>query len=298
MSNFQIFGDSCCDLSKELRKEIGVKYVHMGLVVDGEELRADLDWEDYSQEEFYGWLKAGKKMKTTQVSIPEFIDCFTPVLEQGMDVLYIGCSSALSGSVNVFELAKQELLEKFPDRKIVVVDSLAASHTQGILIRMAAKMQKEGATLEEVVAWLEANKLKSNQFATVETLTYLKNAGRIKGSKAFMGNLIGLKPVFISDTHGNNYTIKMCRGSKASWNELFDGIKDAFRGEESPLIIIGQGMAMEPALKLKERFEKEIPGCTVEINWIGPIIGTTTGPGILATFCFGKEVTRFDGEAK
>lgn len=298
MAKFQIFGDSCCDLSKELRKEIGVEYVHMGLVVDGEEKRADLDWEDYTQEEFYGWLKAGKKMKTTQVSIPEFIACFTPYLEKGIDVLYIGCSSALSGSVSVFELAKQELLEQFPDRKIVVVDSLAASYTQGIIIRMAAKMQKDGATLEEVVEWVEANKLKSNQFATVETLTYLKNAGRIKGSKAFMGNLIGLKPIFISDRKGNNLTVKMCRGSKASWVELFEGVKDAYRAEENPLIIIGQGMAMEPALKLKERFEKEIPGCTVEIGWIGPIIGTTTGPGILATFCFGKEVERFEGDGK
>ena len=298
MANYQIFADSCCDLSKELRKEIGVKYFHMGLVVDGEEKRADLDWEDYKPEEFYGWLKEGKKIKTTQVSIPEFIAEATPILEQGLDIVYLACSSALSGSVNVFELAKEELLEKFPDRKMIAVDTLTAAYTQGLLVRMAAEKQKEGLAIEELVKWVEENKFKFNQFATVDTLTYLKNAGRIKGSKAFMGNLLGMKPIFISDRKGNNLTIKTVRGSKNSYNELYQGVVDTIDPKACSRIIIGQGMAMEPALKLKERFEKEFPDCIVEITWIGPIIGTTCGPGILATFCYGKEVTRFEGDGK
>ena len=298
MAKYQIFSDSCCDLSTEVRRELKLEYVHMGLVVDGVEMRADLDWNDYKPEEFYGWLSAGKKIKTTQVSIPEFIACFTPFLEKGIDILYLGCSSALSGSVNVFELAKAELLEKFPDRKLVAVDTLLAANTQGMLVMDAAKKRDEGLSLEELVEWVEAHKFKYNQFATVDTLTYLKNAGRIKGSKAFMGNLFGMKPIFISDRKGNNLTIKTVRGTKNSLIELFNGVKETIDLKENPTIIIGQGMAMDNALKLKERFEAEIPGCKVYINWIGPIIGTTCGPGILATFCYGKEVERFEGDGK
>lgn len=298
MAKYQIFTDSCSDLSTELRRELGVEYCHMGLVVDGEEKSADLDWKEYTPEEFYGWLSSGRKMKTTQVSIPEFIACFTPFLEKGIDILYLACSSALSGSVNVFELAKQELLEKFPDRKMIAVDTLTAAYTEGLLVRMAAAKQQEGLSIEELVKWVEDNKFKFNQFATVDTLTFLKNAGRIKGGKAFMGNLLGMKPIFISDRKGNNLTIKTVRGSKNSWNELFDGVKNSIDLAANPTIIIGQGMAMEPAQKLKERFEAEIPGCKVEITWIGPIIGTTCGPGVLATFCYGKEVERFEGDGK
>lgn len=298
MAKFQIFTDSCSDLSTEIRKQYGIDYCHMGLVVDGEEKRADLDWVDYKPEEFYGWLSAGKKIKTTQVSIPEFVACFTPYLEKGIDIVYLACSSALSGSVNVFELAKQELLEQFPDRKMVAVDTLTAANTEGMLVVEAAKKQIAGASLEEVVQWVEDNKFKFNQFATVDTLTYLKNAGRIKGSKAFMGNLLGMKPIFISDRKGNNLTIKTVRGTKNSLNELFQGVVDSIDLKANPEVIIGQGMAMDNALKLKERFEKELPGCIVHINWIGPIIGTTCGPGILATFCYGKEVERFEGDGK
>lgn len=295
---YQIITDSCCDISKEIRAQLGLDYVHMGLVVDGVEMRADLDWEDYTPEEFYSWLQNGKKIKTTQVSIPEFISVFTKYLEKGLDIIYLACSAALSGSVNVCSLAIEELKEKFPDRRIVAYDTHTSAYTMGFLVQEAANKQSEGLSMDELIAWVDVNRKKFNQFATVDTLTYLKNAGRIKGGKAFMGNLLGMKPIFISDTVGNNLTIKTVRGTKASLNELFQGVIDTIDLKANPKIYIGQGMAMENALKLKERFETELPGCVVEINWIGPIIGTTCGPGIIATFCYGKEVTRFEGDGK
>ncbi|MCF0107576.1 MAG: DegV family protein [Bacilli bacterium] len=295
---YQIITDSCCDISKEIRQEMGLDYVHMGLVVDGVEMRADLDWEDYTPEEFYGWLQSGKKMKTTQVSIPEFVYVFTKYLEKGLDIIYLGCATALSGSVNVCSLAIEELKEKFPDRRIVAYDTHTSAYTMGFLVQEAAKKQAEGLTMDELIAWVDVNRKKFNQFATVDTLTYLKNAGRVKGAKAFMGNLLGMKPIIISDTLGNNLTIKTVRGTKASLNELVECVKEVIDVEANPRIYVGQGMAMDNALKLKERFENEIPGCIVEINWIGPIIGTTCGPGIIGVFCYGKEVTRFEGDGK
>ena len=297
MAKYQIFSDSSCDLSPELRKQYGLEYFYFGLVVDGVEYRADLDWKDYSQEEFYGWLSQGKKVKTTQVSMEEVMTRVRPYFEKGVDIIYIGCSSALTGSMNLFELAKQELMEEFPDRKMIGVDSLAASCTLGMMVLDAARQQQKGLSIEELQQWVLDNRFFYNQFATVDTLTYLKEAGRIKGSAAFFGNIFGVKPIFISDRKGNNLTVNKVKGTKASLNELFEGVKNAFVPGETTEVFIGQGMAMERAEGLKKRIEEELKIKTT-IEWIGPIVGTTCGPGIIATFCRGKEVTRYEGDGQ
>ena len=295
MAKFKIFTDSCSDMSTTMRKKYDVEYCHMGIVVDEEEKRADLDWVDYSPEQFYGWLKEGRHVKTTQVSVTEFLDCFRPALKEGYDVLYIGCSSKLSGSVNTCEvLVKAQLLEEFPDRKIVVVDSLLASGCEAMLAIKASLLRGEGKTLEEVAGWCEENKKYFNQFATVDTLTYLKAAGRIKGAKAFFGNIMGVKPIFISDAVGNNSVIKKVKGTKNSLEELIQGVKDTIEKEKWDEVFIGQGMAQDRAELIKKRLEEEL-NIKATIFWIGPIVGTTCGPGVIATFCFGREVTFVEG---
>lgn len=294
MAKFKIFTDSCSDLGTVVRKKYDIEYVHMGLVVDGEEKRADLDWVDYSPEEFYGWLKAGKKVKTTQVSVPEFVDSFRPFLQEGFDILYIACSSKLSGSVNICQtLAAPQLIEEFPERKIIAIDSLNASVSEGMIAMKASELRKEGKSLEEVVNWVEENKLKFNFFATVDTLNYLKAAGRIKGAKAFFGNIMGVKPIFISDARGNNAVIKKAKGTKNSLEELVNGIRESFVKGETSELFIGQGMAMDRAEIIKKKLKEEF-NIEPQIFWIGPIVGTTCGPGIIATYCFGKEVTYFE----
>ena len=295
MAKYQIFSDSSCDLSPELRKANNLEYFYFGLVVDGVEYRADLDWKDYSPEEFYGWLSQGKKIKTTQVSMEEVMTRVRPYFEKGIDIIYIGCSGALTGSMNLFELAKTELMEEFPDRKMIGVDSLAASCTLGMMLLDAYKKQKEGLSIEELQQWVLDNRFFYNQFATVDTLTYLKAAGRIKGVAAFFGNIMGVKPIFISDRKGNNLTVNKVKGTKASLNELFEGVKNAMIPGETTEVFIAQGMAQERAEALKKRFEDEL-NLKVTIEWIGPIVGTTCGPGIIATFCRGKEVTRYEGD--
>ena len=295
MAKYQIFSDSSCDLSTELRKEYGLEYFYFGLVVDGVEYRADLDWKDYSQDEFYGWLSQGKKVKTTQVSMEEVMTRVRPYFEKGIDIIYIGCSGALTGSMNLFELAKKELMEEFPERKMIGVDSLAASCTLGMMLLDAVRKQREGLSIEELQQWVLDNRFFYNQFATVDTLTYLKAAGRIKGVAAFFGNIMGVKPIFISDRKGNNLTINKVKGTKASLNELFEGVKNAMVPGETTEVFIAQGMAQERAEALKKRFEDEL-NLKVTIEWIGPIVGTTCGPGIIATFCRGKEVTRYEGD--
>ena len=295
MAKYQIFSDSSCDLSTELRKANNLEYFYFGLVVDGVEYKADLDWQEYSPEEFYGWLSSGKKVKTTQVSMEEVLNKVRPYFEKGIDVIYIGCSSALTGSMNLFELAKQQLMEEFPDRKMIGVDSLTASCTLGVLLLDAAKEQQKGASIEELEKWVYDNRFFYNQFATVDTLTYLKAAGRIKGTAAFFGNIMGVKPIFISDRKGNNLTVNKVKGTKASLNELFECVKNACVPGVTDQIYIGQGMAMERAEALKKRVEDEL-NMKATILWIGPIVGTTCGPGVIATFCRGKEVLRYEGD--
>ena len=298
MAKFKIFTDSCSDLSTEIRKQYDIEYVHMGIVVDGEEKRADLDWVDYRPEEFYGWLKEGKHVKTTQVSVPEFIDNFRPALKEGYDIIYIGCSSKLSGSVSTCEtLVKLQLSEEFPDRRIYAIDSLNASASEGLIAIEASKLRAAGKSAEEVVQWVEENKLCFNFFATVDTLTYLKNAGRIKGAKAFFGNIMGVKPIFISDALGNNFVIKKAKGTKNSLEELINGLKEAYMQEKGAEVFIGQGLAQDRAEIIKERLKAEL-NIEAKITWIGPIVGTTCGPGVIAVYCLGKEVTRYEGDGK
>ena len=295
MAKYQIFTDSSCDLSTELRKANNIEYFYFGLVVDGVEYKADLDWQEYTQEEFYGWLSSGKKVKTTQVSMEEVLLKVRPYFEKGIDIIYIGCSSALTGSMNLFELAKQQLMEEFPDRKMIGVDSLAAACTLGMMVLDASKEQKKGLSIEELQQWVLDNRFFYNQFATVDTLTYLKAAGRIKGAAAFFGNIMGVKPIFISDRKGNNLTINKVKGTKASLNELFEDVKAAMVPGVTEEIFIGQGMAQDRAELLKKRVEDELH-IKATVQWIGPIVGTTCGPGVIATFCKGKEVTRYEGD--
>lgn len=297
MAKFQIFTDSCCDLPTAIRKELGIRYFHMGLVVDGKELTADLDWVLYRPEEFYGWLSAGKKIKTTQVSYEEFKNEMTPLLKAGVDILYLGCSSALTGSMNVFNLVKEELAEEFPDRKMIGVDTLLASAGLGMVSIDAKTEQDKGLSIEEVAQWVEDHKFFYNQFATVDTLKFLKDAGRVKGTAAFFGDIIGVKPIFISDRKGNNLVVTKVRGTKASLDALYQGVVDTIDTNVCKTVYIGQGMAEDKALLLKKRIEENLK-VEAKIYWIGPIVGTSCGPGVIATFCYGKEVTRFEGDGK
>ena len=297
MAKFQIFTDSCCDLPTAIRKELGIRYFHMGLVVDGKELTADLDWVLYRPEELYGWLSAGKKIKTTQVSYGEFKNEMTPLLKAGVDILYLGCSSALTGSMNVFNLVKEELSEEFPDRKMIGVDTLLASAGLGMVSIDAKTEQDKGLSIEEVAQWVEDHKFFYNQFATVDTLKFLKDAGRVKGTAAFFGDIFSVKPIFISDRKGNNLVITKVRGTKASLDALYQGVVDTIDTNVCKTVYIGQGMAEDKALLLKKRIEENLK-VEAKIYWIGPIVGTSCGPGVIATFCYGKEVTRFEGDGK
>lgn len=226
MNNYAIITDSTSDLCKIFRTQYDIDYAQMNISYDDKELVASLDWDSYSLKELYDTMRMGKRIRITQVPYDAFLNKFKYYLEQGKDVLYISCSSALSGSINIARTVKQELEESYPNNKIVLVDSLISCLGQGFLVIKAASLRNEGKTINEVKEYLKVNKLKVHQVATVENLEYLKRAGRVKASSAFFGNLFGVKPIIISDVIGQNYAFKKVKGRVASMNYLVEFMQE------------------------------------------------------------------------
>lgn len=296
MKTYQILTDSCCDLSKEVRAKYGLDYFRMGININGHVQFADIDFEDYSIEQLYAWVSDKSNVcKTTLPEASELEYKMKKYLDQGLDILYIGCSSALTGTMNLFNIVKSQLLEEYPDRKIIGVDSLIAAAGLGMLSIDASLQQEKGLTIEECEQWVHDHKFFYNQCVTVDTLKYLKEAGRIKGTAAFFGDIIGVKPIFISDRKGNNFVTQKVKGTKNAMNVIFEETKAKIHKDEYNKVWICHAMCEDKALALKERLINEL-GVEVEITFIGPIVGITCGPGTIGTFCYGEEVTRFDGD--
>lgn len=287
---FVIVTDSCSDLGKDIREKYNIDYLQMNIVVDGKELPACLNWEAYSPKELYDFMRKGIVIKTTQVPQVTYDQAFRKYLEAGYDILYIGCSSALSGSVNTSNVVKSMLLEEYKDAKIFCIDSLSSCLGEGMMAVKAAIMRQEGQTITEVADWIEENKLCFNQAATVQSLEYLKRAGRVKTASAFFGNIFGVKPIIISDAIGQNFAYKKVKGRLNSIKEIVNEIKANIIDPEKQIIFVGHADCIEEVTTLKEMILKEIPCKGVYINYIGPVIGASTGPGTLGVYFYGKKV--------
>ena len=291
MRPIKIVTDSCSDLPKALRDKYSIEYVKMNTVHNEKETPASLDWEYYSAKELYDLIRNGERVTTTQVPAQEFSQMFTKLAEEGYDVIYLSCPGVLSGSVNTGIMVAKDVMEKYPEARIVCVDPLAPCMGEGMIAIKAAELVAEGKTLDEVVAYIEDNKLRMNQFCTVNTLDYLKRAGRVKASSAFFGNLFGVKPIIISDINGQNTAIKKVKGRLASMDEIVNLLNDAMQGEEDRRVFVGHADCPQEEVDYLVNKVKEVIGTDdVIVNYIGPIIGASIGPGAVAVFGWGKKV--------
>lgn len=289
MKNFVIFGDSTCDLNKETREKYGIQYVPMNYIVDDVEYVASLDWENRSTKEFYDLMRDGKRVFTTQVPKNVFYDSFKAAIEAGNDILYISCSSALSASIKAAMLVAEELKSEYPDAGIFCVDSLISSFGQGYLLMEASRKREEGKSAEETAKYIEEIRLCVNQCGTVESMEYLRRAGRIKASKAFFGNLFGVKPIIISDRKGQNYAYKKVKGTKNAYAAIAEHIANAANGVYET-VYISNADCIDTAELLAAEILKVAPFKEVVMGDIGPIVGASVGPGTIIAFCFGAEV--------
>ncbi len=286
----KIFGDSCCDLTSELRKLHSIDYVKMNVVIDGEEKPASLDWDVFTPSEFYGYMRKGIRTTTTQVPSAEYVERFTAALEEGCDIVYISCSGALSGSINTGIVVAQELMAKYPGREIYCVDALNSCMGQGVQLLKAAELRDAGKTAKEIADYITETRLNVNQFATVDTLDGLRRSGRVKASKAFFGNLFGVKPLIISDVKGQNVPVKKVKGRIASIDGLVEMMKEAIVDPEDQIIYVGHADCVEDGRELAAKIKAAIPCKDTYLFDIGPIIGASVGPSMLAIYAYGKTV--------
>lgn len=298
MKPFVIVTDSCGDMPKELRERFDVEYVPMHYAVDGKDYFASLDWEDLSFSDFYDLMRNGKRIITAQVKETTFVSAFEKWINEGKDILYLACSSALSASVGAAIRVKESLLAKYPDAKIECVDSLNSCSGLALLCIRASELRSEGKTIEEIANWVIENRKTVNQECTVDNLKYLRQAGRVSAASAFFGGLLSVKPIIISDVNGNNAAIEKVKGRKGSIDRIVERFKSRYRTLPYQKIFIVHADCLDEALVLKERIYEVIPDKDVEfiVNYIGPTVGASVGPGTMGVYFFGEEVT-FDSKA-
>ena len=294
MNKVKIFGDSCCDLTPELRAKHDIDYVKMNVVIDGVEKPASLDWDIFTASEFYGYMRKGIRTTTTQVPASEYTEKFTAALEAGFDIVYISCSSALSGSINTGIVVANGLKEKYPNNEIFCVDALNSCMGQGVQVLKAAELRDAGKSAAEIAEYITATRLDVNQFATVDNLDGLKRSGRVKASKAFFGNLFGVKPIILSDVKGQNVPVKKVKGRVASIDCLVEMTKEAILNPEEQVVYVGHADCIEDGKELAEKIKAAIPCKDTYLFDIGPIIGASVGPSMLAVYVYGKTVD-FEG---
>ena len=286
MNDYIIFTDSACDLPDAMLTELGVKYRSLTFAFEGEDEHGD---RDMPAEDFYAKMRSGSIAKTSAINTEGFREAFEDDIAAGNDILYIAFSSGLSTTYNSGRFALENLKDKYPDRKLIAVDSLCASAGFGLLVYLAAKKKQEGATIEEVEKFVLDTRLHLCHWFTVDDLVYLKRGGRISPAATLIGTMLGIKPVLHVDNEGHLIPVSKVRGRQASIRAMADKFGELALDKTGGTVFISHGDCIDDAETLKSILAEEY-GATVElITSVGPVIGAHSGPGTLALFFVGKE---------
>jgi DegV family protein with EDD domain len=271
-------------------KKRNIPYVCFHYFLDGKEYPDDLG-QTIPFEEFYRRIAAGAMPTTSQVNVGQYIDFFGPFLKEGKDILHISFSSGLSGEYHSAMLAREELLSRYPDRKVVIVDSRGASSGYGLLLDMAADMRDQGVKLEEVDDWLEENKLNIHHWFFSTDLTHYKRGGRISATSAMVGSLLNICPLLNMNEAGKLIPRRKIRGKKHVIEEIAHMMEVHARYgiNYSGKCFISHSTCYDDARKVADLVEKKFPLLKgpVMINSVGTVIGAHTGPGTVALFFLG-----------
>ncbi len=287
--SYKIFSDASCNLSADMLNDLGVVYKALTMHIDGQEVNNYLTDEKFSFKGFYDRLRNKEHIKTSLLNVEEFTEAFEEILTGGDDVLAILISSGISGTYQAAKIAADDLREKYPDRKIIVIDSLAASIGHGLLVYYAAKMQQDGKTIDETADFIYKNRLKLVHKFTVDDLFFLKRGGRLSGGVAVIGTILQIKPVLHVDDDGKLISQSKVNGRKKSINEIFESFKENVVDPENQVIAICHGDCIEDAEYLANKIRAEYNVKDVIINYCDPVIAAHAGPGVLALFYLGKE---------
>ena len=286
MSNYVIFTDSACDIKPEMLREWGVSYRALTFYFNDDNREYTND--DMPVGDFYARMRQGGVAKTSAVNVDIFEEAFEALLKEGKDILYLGFSGGLSTTCNSGRIAADELREKYPERKIIVVDTLCASAGQGLLVRLVVDKKLAGATIEEAAQYAEDIKSSVAHWFTVDDLEYLKRGGRVSPTVAFVGNTLGIKPIMHVDDEGHLVKVDKARGRRKSLMTMVDMYTQTALTPESGLVYISHADCEEDARFVADQI-KERHGAEVQvITDVGPVIGAHSGPGTFALFFLAK----------
>lgn len=284
MANYQIITDSGCDLPGEMLEKLNVRAIPLQVNFRGQCMD---DSVDTLAKEMYDGLRAGEKATTSAVNPTRWAQVIEPVLKEGKDVLVIAFSSGLSATYQSAVIAAEELKETYPDRKILVVDSLCASLGQGLLVWHACKKRDEGLSLEELAVWVTEKRMNLCLWFTVDDLMYLKRGGRISATTAVLGTMLNIKPVLHMDEEGHLISKSKSRGRKAAIEALVAKAVELGLPGENDTMFICHGDCLEDAKYLEKKLKETTEVKDVFIGYTGAVIGSHSGPGTLALFFLG-----------
>lgn len=286
MNNYVICTDSSCDFSAEAIKERGLYSSSLCFHFDGS--KEEFTNEAMPIKEFYDKMRDGGVAKTSAVNSETFLTQFESIFKEGKDILYIGFSSGLSTTFNSARIAAEELRGSYPDRKIITVDTLAASAGIALLIDLVIEKKNSGATIEEAAKFAEEIKLNICHWFTVDDLVYLKRGGRVSSTTAFVGNMLGIKPILHVDNDGHLINVGKVRGRKLSIATLAQKFGEK-RDDAFGKVYISHGDCLADAEELANIIKNKYGVETELITYVGSVIGAHSGPGTLALFFVGKE---------
>lgn len=278
-----IVTDSCSDLPREYVKKRNLPVLSFVFNLMGQERMDDLG-QTLSSSDFYNAVRGGEMPTTSQVNIQTYIDFFREHIKKDKTLIYMCFSSGLSGSYNNALLAKQTLLEEFPNAIITIIDTRCASMGQGLLVHYALDLRDKGFGHDEIVEWIENNKLRLAHWFTVDDLEHLKRGGRISGTAAFIGSVLNIKPVLHVDNEGKLIPITKVKGRKKSIKTLLEKMQETAINPAEQTVFISHGDSLEDAKYLAQMIQEHIGVKDIIINSIGPVIGAHSGPGTIALF--------------
>ena len=287
MNNFVIFTDSACDIYPEVLENWGVGCVSLAFRFD--HIDRDYKNEDMPIQEFYRNMRDGHIAKTNAVNIDAFSKGFEKVLSEGKDLLYLGFSSGLSATFRQGKLAAEDLAEKYPDRKIIAIDTLCASAGQGLIVKLALDKMNAGASIEETAAYVNELIPKLAHWFTVEDLVYLKRGGRVSPAVALVGGMLQIKPVMHVDDEGHLIKVSTVRGRKASLAALADKLIETAEDPANGTFFISHGDCAEDAQTLCDMIVAKGGNKVELITHVGTVIGAHSGPGTMALFFIAKQ---------
>ena len=286
MRDYIITVNSTVDTGKEWLKERNVPVIPLKYTIDGQEYT---DMYGLSDKEFFQKLREGKMSATSQINPEEAKEMLEPYVKEGKDVLHLAFSSALSGTCNSMKIAAEELQEEYPEAKVIVVDTLCACMGEAMLLYYALKQKEAGKTIEEVAQWAEENKLHVCHNVTVDDLFHLHRGGRISKTAAVLGTMVKVKPIIHMDDNGALQVIGKERGRKKSLHKIVDMAVERSEGWDNEIIMITHGDCLEDAEYVAKLVREKMGVENVFIHNIGTVIGSHTGPGVVATFCMGNK---------